>query len=348
MSSMVRRMGSFVGRYPWQMLDRIRTKVPIVLAHLRRHLLLLSWVITFLTLAGVLWSPPTWLSVTFAVLRQHLLSVGVLGLGLGGLLLVWGPKWQVACLDLTPEERSKREDEVRKTLAQILGGIVVMVGLYFTWVNLYITQETATRNQEIAQKGQITERFSRVVDQLGNAKLETRLGGIYALAQIAKTSPNDHWPIMEILMAYIRENAPWPPRKPHSFETEQLQGGASVSEKNRLPLKPATDIQAILMVLKERTHTNEVDGQILNLEDTDLRGGNLVAVNLIWANLRNAHLEGAILARAQLEVADLRGAHLQGANLGRAELNSADLRGAHLEGSNLSRGIVKLMVISEK
>ena len=31
------------------------------------------------------------------------------------------------------------------------------------------------------REGQITERFTRAIDQLGNEKLDVRLGGIYAL-----------------------------------------------------------------------------------------------------------------------------------------------------------------------
>jgi hypothetical protein len=58
----------------------------------------------------------------------------------------------------------------------------------------------------------ITDNFTpRAVEQLGNDKLETRLGAIYALERIARESPTDHWPIMETLTAYVRERAPRPP-----------------------------------------------------------------------------------------------------------------------------------------
>ena len=41
-----------------------------------------------------------------------------------------------------------------------------------------------------------------------------RLGGIYALERIAKDSEKDHGPIMEVLTAYVRENAPRPAAAP--------------------------------------------------------------------------------------------------------------------------------------
>lgn len=38
-------------------------------------------------------------------------------------------------------------------------------------------------NLKIAQEGQITERFTRAIEQLGNPATEIRLGGIYALGR---------------------------------------------------------------------------------------------------------------------------------------------------------------------
>lgn len=77
-------------------------------------------------------------------------------------------------------------------MAQIFGGVAIAIGIYYTWG--YLTT---------AREGQITERFTRAVDQLGNDKLEIRLGGIHALERIADESNRDYWPIMEILTAYI-------------------------------------------------------------------------------------------------------------------------------------------------
>jgi hypothetical protein len=67
---------------------------------------------------------------------------------------------------------------------------------------------------DIASEGQITDRYTKAIEQLGAVdqagknKLEVRLGGIYALERIAKESEKDHWPIMEVLTAYVHKNAP--------------------------------------------------------------------------------------------------------------------------------------------
>src|SRR5918998_1171927 len=102
------------------------------------------------------------------------------------------------------KERPALVNEYRRTWSQIIGGFALLLGLYFTW-----------RRVEISQNQQVTERFTRAIDQLGasdddgNPRLEIRLGGIYALERIARDSPErDYQTIVEILTAYIRENAP--------------------------------------------------------------------------------------------------------------------------------------------
>ena len=60
---------------------------------------------------------------------------------------------------------------------------------------------------QVAQEGQITERFTRAIEQLGSEKMAIRLGGIYALERIANDSDKDYWPIIETLTAYVRERA---------------------------------------------------------------------------------------------------------------------------------------------
>src|SRR5215211_5326823 len=110
--------------------------------------------------------------------------------------------WYVA-----PTEPSERKDLIL-ALAQILGGTALLSGLYFTWRTLQVNRE-----------GQITDRFTRAIDQLGktddkgNKLFEIRVGGIYALERIARESEEDHGPIMEVLTAYVRQHAPWPPQK---------------------------------------------------------------------------------------------------------------------------------------
>jgi hypothetical protein len=67
--------------------------------------------------------------------------------------------------------RLKLQNDARTTLLQGLAGGVLLLGAYFTWRQLSVTRE-----------GQITERYTRAIDQLGHAQLDVRLGGIFGWA----------------------------------------------------------------------------------------------------------------------------------------------------------------------
>jgi Pentapeptide repeats (8 copies) len=218
-----------------------------------------------------------------AFVQQHFLSLLVGYLGLVFLLILWGiPKWQASRVqDL--KERLTLENAARQTLAQILGGALLLVGLYFTAETLQTTQE-----------GQITDRFTKAINQLGESgveKLAIRLGGIYGLERIAKDSEKDYWPIMEILTTYVKYHANW------SFVKDE--------DRSKDYLRPP-DIQAILTVIGRRTRTfRQGEDHRLSLMDTDLRNATLFDANLKGALLIRAHLEGAILERARLQGAYL-------------------------------------------
>jgi uncharacterized protein YjbI with pentapeptide repeats len=190
------------------------------------------------------------------------------------------------------------------------------------------------------QEGQITDRFTKAIDQLGKDNLAVRLGGIYALERIARDSEYDHWAVMEVLTAFVREQAPaktLPPDKT-SGEKETKES----PHERKLP----SDIQAILTVIGRRTRTFEngesqsLDLHNTNLQGADLRGARLQGAFLKDTQLQNANLRGARLQRtdlrdAQLQNADLWGTQLQGAHLWQAQLQGARLWGAQLQGADL-------------
>jgi hypothetical protein len=231
-------------------------------------------------------------------------------------LLLWKvPQWQVARSGaVTDDNRFDRENEARKTLAQIIGGGFVLAGLY-----------SSVQTFDLAREGQITDRYTKAIEQLGAIqsqssrdgeplpRLEMRLGGIYALERIAQESERDRGPILEVLMAYIRTN--------------------SISHGGVGPLRQ--DIQAILDVItKQREGVHIFNSSKIDLNGANLSGANLRRAYLVSANLSEANLSGANFIGADLE-ADLRGADLRGAHLSYGKLFDAILRGADLRGVDL-------------
>ena len=215
--------------------------------------------------------------------------------------------------------RSELENEHRKTFAQIALGLVVLFGAYVTWRRT----TAAERNVQVIQEGQITERFTRAIEQLGSDNIAVCLGGIYALERIAKDSTKDRWQVMEVLTAYVRDKAQW------VEPTDAAIGANQTVDQSR---RPPTTIQAILTVIGRLEFDRERGEQRLDLQGTDLRGADLVDASLNRALLMGVHLEGAKLFGARLQEA-----WLHGANLELAWLDEADLRQVRLHGANLQQ-----------
>jgi uncharacterized protein YjbI with pentapeptide repeats len=276
-------------------------------------------------IAQVIHSAQSFDAITF--LKEHLLALTMLTGCLVIFGLIWLPKWQAARPELTMKERFEVENEARKTLAQIVGGAAVLVGLYFTWSSI-----------EVSREGQVTERFTRAIDQLGSDKIEIRVGGIHALEQIARNSERDHWPTMEVLTAYVREKAPWPTEKALSLKDDQPKRSLKKTMgliPQQLSPKPSVDIQAVLTVLGRRNRAYEKGREQwlrqLDLNWTDLRGAVFWGAHLEGANLQGAHLDGADLRHAAFTAADFEDAHLEGAILQGTRLEGANFRRAYLD-----------------
>jgi uncharacterized protein YjbI with pentapeptide repeats len=232
---------------------------------------------------------------------------------------------------LTATDRAKAINDVRATLLQGLAGAAILLGAYFTYRQLQIGREQLESGREqlrIAQQGQVTERFTRAIDQLGHAELDVRLGGIYALERIANDSSDDRATIAEILTAFVRGHAPWPPRMPGQYVAD-----AAIERVPELQVR-APDVQAALTVLARRQLPPRPSGR-LDLHATDLRKASLASANLQRANLVLANLAEADLDDANLQKASLNEVNLQRATLASANLEEANLEGAILQGARL-------------
>jgi len=262
----------------------------------------------------------------------------VLGLLLAALaylfVLKWLPEW-LTNDDLTGKDRAEDEGRNRTAVLATIAGMIAIAGAIFTGLSYRLNRA-----------GQITERFTRAIDQLGatdelgKPKIDVVLGGIYALERIAKDSRDDHPQVVEVLTAYVREHARYKPAKPQAPKTSGVQRqddeATSPADDQRRPL--ATDVQAVMDVLARRDITQDREDHSLNIALTDLRRLRLDAGeggHLEGADLSGAHLEEAHLCEAHLEEATLYGANLKGANLTGAHLKGANLLGAHLEWARL-------------
>ena len=146
---------------------------------------------------------------------------------------------------LSIDEKIDCITQVITATAAILGLLIISINAYYTSMLAQLIQQSRSNitenfssakqllleklleNQDIEIEVSYGEpesenltpgRLYQAIEQLGSIQVETRLGAIYTLEQIAKDCPNDHWAIMELFAAFIRENAP------KIAEKDNLQG----------------------------------------------------------------------------------------------------------------------------
>jgi len=87
-------------------------------------------------------------------------------------------------------------DAARGRLLTLGAGLFAAGALVFT-----------VRNFTLSREGQVTDRYTKAITQLGDETLNVRIGGIYALERVARDSAKDHPTVMEVLAAFIREHS---------------------------------------------------------------------------------------------------------------------------------------------
>ena len=206
----------------------------------------------------------------------------------------------------------------------------------------------ARQQLDLMRAGQITQRFTSAVEQLGSDNTDVRIGGLYALEGIAGASEYRQQ-VTEVIAAYIQRHAPWPP-------TEPLPPGRPPENRDYIRFPPlrswAPDVQTAMTILARRKDVPE--SEVINLTRVDLRGADLPYAKLSrtlirssslmrailpYSELRRVDFAKSILDHSDLRKADLSDAILSGASLAHADLGGAKLARAKLDGANLSEAI---------
>ena len=213
-------------------------------------------------------------------------------------------------------------DAARGRLVAIGAGLFAVGALIYTARNFTLSRRTF----ELTEQGQVTDRYTKAIEQLGSKELHVRIGGIYALERVARDSARDQPTVTEVLTAFIREHSreQWP----------RSAAGQPVPERSTRP-----DVQAAITVVGRLVAlhpTWDIDLTAADLTRADLGSANLYHAKLTNADLTGANLGRANLAEARLTGADLTGADLTAAKLTNADLTRADLTGAFLVGAKLA------------
>ncbi|MBC8287775.1 MAG: pentapeptide repeat-containing protein [Nitrospinae bacterium] len=229
----------------------------------------------------------------------------------------------------------------------------------------------AQKQTRIATDNHLAETYTKAIDQLGRTENEIRLGGLYALENIAQTNQHYHGQIMEVLCAFVRLHAAGKAeiseknhkshklvihtilaiisRLNNNFENSSFfkrNVGKLISYWNKKldlnwfedfayeALKKTIDIDLKSIILWDLKIFN---GNFSNgdFSEADLTGAYLSLTNFSETTFINTDLSETNLSSANLSYADLYNSNLHNSNLLHADLSNAFLVEANLSKTNL-------------
>lgn len=203
--------------------------------------------------------------------RHPILMMVTIIVSVLAVLMVW----------LQPSSPSARA-EFAKTAAQALGGMALLVGLYFTYRTVQASRATlslAVDKQDLDRMGQVAERFTKSLEQLGSTSEGVRTGALYALERLARDHDDYYHQVIEVICAFIRRRS--------------LDEDSTIVDSQRVPAtkKATIDLETAMLILQRR-RKRLGDGEQQGL---DLRGANACGLKLEGGDFQHADFSGANL-----------------------------------------------------
>jgi Pentapeptide repeats (8 copies) len=251
-----------------------------------------------------------------------------------------------------PQKLAELQLSSRTSIIQAIGGFALIATLAVTAYQAREASNTAAENIRLAERGQVSERLSRSVEQLGATvagssapipAVDVRVGALFALAEIGEQSETDTQPALLIVATYIAGNLPRKPPLP-------LEGEACSQQRQANRRRLRRDVQIALEFVLPRLeiawaakNPNAVSPGLADVDfsDTILPAPYFRNITLSDASFRNSDLSGARFDNAIVQ-GDFRGACLQGASFSRRQGGTLDLRGADLRYATVTRGFFEL------
>lgn len=254
--------------------------------------------------------------------------------------------------------RLKLQNDARTTLLQGLGALLVLTGATIG-ASMTLRQVRATREQisatadanlsqlNLGRRGQLADRFSKAIGHLGEDQAAVRIGAVHELRLLVTEESGYHWRVVDVLVGFVRDRAPWPPSDGFPAKEGSLRAIISFV-RDRAPWRPlgqspaedrslrarAPDVHAAMEALRERNTDLDPEGSQIVLGAVDLRRADLGGLRLPpLSDLTGIRLDGARLLNADLREVVLIQAVFTEANLALADLRDAELYGADFRGA---------------
>lgn len=275
---------------------------------------------------------PNW---AFPIITFSLILSGGLSVWLGPYLL---------SKSIPPQEREQVETYTRNIWIESLkasGGLAFVFTAYFAW-----------RNLKAAEDKQITDRFSKAVEQIGSEVPAVQIGGIYCLQRLAEDSlDRDYFIVIDVLLELIRESSQAPQVNNIKLQQEFYAKDANNSQAQKL--KPVSTNRVCQTALNSLSHLKQI--QTAKTQEYRLNNINLWGADLQSLNLRSTNFSESILSQVNARAANLSNSNFRGAilcpgptpsfiefgetDIGSTWLQDTNFRDSEFAWSNVSRVI---------
>ncbi|PTW49808.1 pentapeptide repeat-containing protein [Rhodovulum kholense] len=288
----------------------------------------------------------------------------------------------IALIGLGDFAAPERHSEAIRNVGLVLAGLIGVP--FLVWRSI-----VAQKQVDVAEQGLITDRLNKAVEGLGAEKtvkrrlthpdgsteteettepnIEVRIGAIYALERISRDSDRDHVNVMEILCAYIRQNAPASSARnpeddgiapvedlpqgatPHEIaihlkivdeRTQKLKDWAAKIPQLRNDVRTALEVigrrdkDRIALERSPETYSSAQTSYILDLRETNLQRANLENLDFSKALFNRSRMESSNLFRTNIAEARFYRTRMDIVSAPFARMHRAEFQKAHLHGAN--------------
>lgn len=202
----------------------------------------------------------------------------------------------------------------------------------------------ADKQTKINEQGQITDRFTHAVEQLGDKNIYIRIGAIHALERIGRDSEDDLLAVLRLLASFVRDKSPVKqvygrpiPTGPASLEARESMkviGRLSIICKELLRTEKGISLSdAYLASLSLKGYFPSFDFSQSNFycgcfQDSELEKANFSFSKLLICRFKSCNLRHAEFICANLYDATFDCVDMDGAKLANADCNKTDFSGA--------------------
>ena len=227
---------------------------------------------------------------------------------------------------LGTDRKSNAKYQTLRSLALLSAGLGGLLGLFISNRRAKAQAESVkeqAKSVDAQVKANENTTFHEAIKHLGDLSASVRLGGIYALYDLALFNSEKRLKnIIEILSAHVRE-------------TTQKD-----EYKKEYKTKPSNEISSLLKLLSDLntnylSENEEAKSSPLDLSHAYLCGVILQEVDFRKAFFIRSNFKGAILERSHFESAYLDASHFESAYLDASHFEDADLYAPHFEGAYL-------------